>query len=69
MPLLVVAHADNIQLWSISLPLRLLKADAEFLWWGGGAVVVKWWWDGSGVVCKVIFGSNPAIFEVGLGCC
>ena len=32
-PLLVVAHANNIQLWSINIHLRLLKADVKFLWW------------------------------------
>ena len=34
-PLLVVAHADNIQSWSIDVQLRLLKGNVEFLWVGG----------------------------------
>ena len=34
-PLLVVSHADNIQLQSINVYLTLLKADIHFLWWGG----------------------------------
>ena len=33
--LLDVAHADNIQLWSITVHLMLLKADVEFVWLDG----------------------------------
>ena len=33
MPLLVTAHANNIQLWwSIIVHLRLLKVSVEFVW-------------------------------------
>ena len=48
--LIVVAHGDQFQLWSIDFPLRLLPLSfcGE---WGCGVL---------GVVCKVIFESSPA---------
>ena len=52
-PLLVVAHTDNIKLWRMIVHLMHLKFNVEFVWWGEGRYTMSM--------------SNPATVEVRLG--
>ena len=54
-PLLVVAHADNIQLWSINVHLHI---------WGSLRLQVRFSGGSGWGLCKIIFMSNHTIVKV-----